>query len=90
MAFLRRGLVTNKGAVPSMHTRQTALQTVSTVAASNDDDVQPVISIRKVSKILRMANTNGEYHLVQLDCGHTAKSKSTFQGYCTRCKVNHR
>lgn len=87
MAFLRRGLVTNKGAVPSMHTRQQAMtRFVSNDEAANDE-AQPMLLIRKVAKILKMANTIAEYHLVQLDCGHTAQSKSTFQGYCKQCKA---
>jgi hypothetical protein len=95
MAFLRRGLVTNKGAVPSVHTRTQAIHAanilpiLSKTAANDEDDCQPVLHIRKVAKILRMANTTGEYHLVQLECGHTTTSKSTFQGYCKTCKVSH-
>lgn len=90
MAFLRRGLVTNKGAVPSVHTRQTAA-VPNRFAPANDDtlDVQPAFHIRKVSKIIKMANTAGEYHIVALSCGHTVQSKSTFQGYCKQCKTAH-
>lgn len=85
MAFLRRGLVTNKGAVPSLHTRQ---QVIRAVVVANDEmaDPQPVIQIRSVTKIIKMGNARGDHHIVQLSCGHTVQSKSTFQGYCKQCK----
>lgn len=96
MAFLRRGLVTNKGAVPSVHTRSSMAPVasqlpsnglaVNAIKPANDHEVQPAIVIKKVSKVLEMAQGNGGYHLVELSCGHQAKSKSTFQGYCTRCR----
>ncbi len=83
MAFLRRGLVTNKGAVPSVHTRQQVMQAV---VNTDERDDQPVFRILKVEKILKMAQAQGEHHLVLLTCGHTVRSKSTFQGYCKQCK----
>jgi uncharacterized protein YbcV (DUF1398 family) len=94
MAFLRRGLLTNKGAVPSVHTRQSVSVNHYALPANDereerDDHSQPVFHIRKVAKIVKMANTANEYHIVQLTCGHTAQSKSTFQGYCKKCKVEH-
>lgn len=88
MAFLRRGLVTNKGAVPSVHTRQTAVAPSRFAANDSTVDAQPAFSIQKVTKIIKMANTVGEYHIVSLACGHTAQSKSTFQGYCKQCKAH--
>lgn len=92
MAFLRRGLVTNKGAIPSVHTQHNVnafLHIVSNEKPTEVIEAQPILTIRKVEKILYMANTVNEYHIVKLVCGHTVKSKSTFQGYCKQCKVFH-
>lgn len=91
MAFLRRGLVTNKGAVPSVHTRnmQSVGMEVSDQVRHKAPTAQPVAFIRTVAKVLRMAQTQGEYHLVQLSCGHAVRSKSTFQGYCNKCQATH-
>lgn len=84
MAFLRRGLVTNRGAVPSVHTRLLNTMTTEEPAAAASD-AQPVFAIKKVAKVLKLAEGNG-YHQVELICGHHANSKSTFQGYCRQCK----
>jgi hypothetical protein len=85
MAFLRRGLVTNKGVVPSIHTRS-ALKSLAELDEQPADEAQPSIIIKAVKRIIKMGETIKDYHLVELACGHTAKSKSTFQGYCTKCK----
>lgn len=90
MAFLRRGLVTNKGAVPSVHTRPTMAPTEQGFSNSRhinlDNESQPSIVIKAVTKVLEMAKTANGYHLVKLTCGHDVKSKSTFQGYCRTCR----
>jgi hypothetical protein len=90
MAFLRRGLVTNKGAVPSVHTRSTVAPANQPFVTGNHIDLereaQPAIVIKAVTKVLEMAKTANGYHLVKLTCGHDVKSKSTFQGYCRTCR----
>ena len=90
MAFLRRGLVTNKGAVPSVHTRPfaapTFTETRNQLVSLNTREAQPAVVIKGVTKVIKMALSQNDYHLVQLTCGHQARSKSTFQGYCRSCQ----
>lgn len=90
MAFLRKGLVTNRGSVPSTHTRQQkeTSHVFKQVQEPTDkeDDAQPVLHIRKVKRIISFGATAKDANVVELECGHTTLSRSTFQGYCKKCK----
>jgi hypothetical protein len=95
MAYLRRGLISNRGAIPSTHTRairqlQSAQQSHHGLpmeyhaAHSDQDDSQPIINIRKVTKVIRN-DTETNWLVVQLECGHTVFSRSPYQGNCKQC-----
>lgn len=94
MAYLRRGLITNRGEIPSVHTRQQYDAKRHNVAVSikprrdfvSNDEQPPVGSIQKVKSVLRMAPTEHEYHFVELECGHRQLSRSTYQAFCKICK----
>lgn len=99
MAFLRRGLVTNRGEIPSIHSRarigyesqnQNPVPAVrvkpSRKFTQPTEDNQPLGVIRKVERIIRMAPTEKEFHFVELTCGHRVLSRSTYQAFCKHCK----
>jgi len=90
MAYLRRGLVTNRGAIPSVHTKQQNFnQNISSdvaVLEEDHDHVQPQFVVKQVRKILKMADTTAQPNIVELECGHTVKSRSLYQGICRLCK----
>lgn len=89
MAYLRRGLVTNRGAIPSMHTKQSNAQRYNAPQQETSEpyESQPVLVLRKVKHIIKMGEGNG-LHIVKLECGHTTTSRGTFQTVCKACAEN--
>lgn len=91
MAYLRRGLVTNRGAIPSVHTKQS---NAPSHYQTHDDphqghhDAQPVLVLRKVKRVIKMGQGD-EFHIVELECGHTTRSRGTFQTVCKQCGNKH-
>jgi hypothetical protein len=85
MAYLRRGLVTNRGAIPSIHTKQANANNYGdSDVVEMEHEQQPVLVLRKVKRVIKMGHGN-EHHVVELECGHTALSRGTFQTTCKKC-----
>lgn len=87
MAYLRRGLVTrSRNEIPSIHNKA-AVSSFNTPVIDTDHD-QPDFVLRKVKRIIRMGQFQQDNHVVELECGHTTFSRSTFQACCKACATN--